>query len=303
MAKNDGVQKKYILGLSKTRESFGGKIAALFNRKGEITDGFYEELEETLILADVGARATVDILDELQRRIRQKRIAQAQDARDELKEILVDMLRDKNGIEITFPCLLLIVGVNGAGKTTAIAKLASRYKAMGRSVMLAAGDTFRAAALEQLEEWAKRAGVPVVRHGEGADPAAVIFDAAHSAKAKNIDVLICDTAGRLHNKKHLMEELKKIERVAKREYPEACHRTLLVTDATTGQNAISQSEVFKQSVDVDGMILTKLDGTAKGGAAISIMRELGLPIVFISVGEGIDDLQEFDPEQFVEAII
>jgi fused signal recognition particle receptor len=299
----DDTRNNYLRGLTKTRESFGMKLASLFRLGHEINAEFYSELEETLILADLGVKATVDILDELEQRVKAKKLTKAEQAKEEVREILIGMLRDQTDHETTFPCVMLIVGVNGAGKTTGIAKLANLYKNEGRSVMLAAGDTFRAAALEQLETWARRAGVPIIRHGEGADPAAVIYDAAHAAKARNIDVLICDTAGRLHNKKNLMEELKKIDRVAKREYPEAMHKNLIVIDSTTGQNAIAQSEVFRQSIDIDGIILTKLDGTAKGGAAVAIRKETGIPILYANFGEGIEDIREFDPELFVDAML
>lgn len=294
---------KYKHGLTRTRESLGAKLAGLFNKNREINEDLYEELEEALILADIGVKTTTSMISELRKRVKEKRIYNSAAVKDELKEILLDIFGTGDPVNIHYPAVLLIVGVNGAGKTTAIAKLASLYKSQGKSVLLAAGDTFRAAASEQLETWAGRAGVPIIKHGEGADPAAVIFDAVKSAQARNTDLLICDTAGRLQNKAYLMEELKKINRVAKREFPDASHKTLLVIDATTGQNALVQSQVFKDSVEVDGIILTKLDGTSKGGAAAAITQELGVPIWYIGIGEGMLDLQPFNAKEFVDAII
>ncbi len=294
---------KYKHGLTRTRESLGAKLAGLFNRNREINEDLYEELEETLILADVGVKTTTWMISELRSRVKDKKIKDTNSVKDELKSIFLDLFESDTPMDMQYPAVLLIVGVNGAGKTTAIAKLSAMFKSRGKSVLLAAGDTFRAAASEQLETWAGRAGVPLIKHGEGADPAAVIFDAVKSAQAKKTDILICDTAGRLQNKAYLMEELKKINRVARREFPDACHKTLLVIDATTGQNALVQSQVFKESVEVDGIILTKLDGTSKGGAAAAITQELGVPIWYIGIGEGMQDLQTFNAHEFVDAII
>ncbi|MGI6162003.1 MAG: signal recognition particle-docking protein FtsY [Christensenellales bacterium] len=266
-----------------------------------LDDEFIDELEECLILADAGVTTAQQLGAELKEQIINRGIKKPDEAIAALKSIIVSRLTAKE-IEETYPAVILIVGVNGAGKTTAIGKLAALYKRAGKSVILCAADTFRAAAAEQLQEWGKRSDVPVIRHNEGADPAAVVYDAIHSAKAKSADVLIVDTAGRLHNKKNLMNELAKIGRVIEREYPGAKRSTLLVIDATTGRNGVAQAEVFNEAVKVDGVILTKLDGTAKGGVVLSIAAETGVPVRYVGVGEGIDDLAGFDAAAFADAL-
>ena len=267
-----------------------------------LNDDFYDEIEEILLTGDVGAETTERILDELRDAIDEDLIRDRADAKDKLKEIMVDILEENEKPEYEYPLILLVAGVNGVGKTTAMGKLAKKFKKEGHDVLLVAADTFRAAASDQLTVWAERAGVRIVKQGEGADPAAVVFDALSSAKSKGNDVILIDTAGRLHNKKNLVEELKKIERVIDREMPEATKLNYIVLDATTGQNAISQVEVFDEAIDIDGIILTKLDGTAKGGVVLALAGETSTPVVYVGVGEGIDDLQDFDAEQFVEAI-
>ena len=273
-------------------------------RSSEIDDDFYEELEETLIMADIGTKATSDIIESLQEKVRENKIKEA----SECKQLLIDSMKEQmslaeNAYEFeNKKSVLLIVGVNGVGKTTSVGKLAGQMKGMGKRVLLAAADTFRAAAIEQLTEWANRSGVEIIAQQEGSDPAAVVFDAVTAAKARNTDVLICDTAGRLHNKKNLMEELRKINRVIDREYPDCYKETLVVLDGTTGQNALVQAKQFCEVTDVTGIVLTKLDGTAKGGIAIAIMSELGIPVKYIGVGEKIDDLQKFDPNDFIDAL-
>ncbi len=293
--------QKWKTGLGKTRT---GLLARLFTSKDSINEAFYEELEEALILADAGAAVTERLLDELQSEIRKKKITDRAGARNELAELIARAVAtDKPFAADQGPAILLIVGVNGVGKTTSIGKLANSYRERGRKVMLAAADTFRAAAAEQLGEWAKRADVPMVKHGEGADPAAVVFDAIASCKAKGCDLLLCDTAGRLHNKANLMNELNKIRRVIARELPDVPCETLLVLDAVTGQNAIAQARAFSEVCSLDGVILTKLDGTAKGGVVIAICSSLHVPVRFVGVGEGIDDLQPFDANLFSEALL
>jgi len=269
------------------------------NRK--IDDDFYEELEDILLMADCGLKATTEIVDELKDKVKAGKVKDAAEAREMLKEIMVGQM-DIPRPPLKWPMVMLIVGVNGVGKTTTIGKLALRFQAIGRRVMLCAGDTFRAAAAEQLTVWAERARVPIVKHAEGADPAAVVFDAIKSAKAQNADLLIIDTAGRLHNKKNLMDELSKMRRVIDREYPEADTRCILVLDATTGQNGLMQARAFKEVAEINGIILSKLDGTAKGGIALAIRQELEVPVWYIGVGEGIDDLQPFNAKEFVEAL-
>lgn len=291
-------------GLSKTSKNLTGKLDELFKGHATIDEELYEEIEEILITGDIGFETTMKIVDTLKGNVKKKSIRETEGVRDELKLIVQDILSSEDAkLNVNpSPAILIVVGVNGVGKTTSIGKIASRLKEEGKTVMLAAGDTFRAAASEQLEIWAQRAGVDIVKHGEGADPSAVIFDAIHSAKSKNTDVLICDTAGRLHNKKNLMLELSKIFRIIEREYPEATKEVLLVIDATTGQNAINQVKIFKEAAPLDGIILTKLDGTAKGGVVLAIKSELGLPIKLIGVGEKIEDLQDFDAKSFAEAL-
>jgi fused signal recognition particle receptor len=297
-----GFFEKLGAGLKKTRDSIFGTIGDLVNG-GEITDEMYDDLEEQLILADTGADVAVELVEQLRKKVRSEHLRTGAQALDALKEILRDMLAADQEMDMSgHPAVILVIGVNGVGKTTSIAKLAHLYKQQGKSVLLAAGDTFRAAAAEQLGVWAQRADVPMLRHSEGADPAAVVFDAVQSAAAKGIDVVICDTAGRLHNKKNLMNELSKISRVVEKACPAASVETLLVLDAITGQNAIHQASQFIDAAGATGVILTKLDGTAKGGAAISIKAKLGLPVRFVGVGEGMDDLMPFDPDAFVDAL-
>ncbi len=292
---------KWKTGLGKTRTGF---FARLFASKDGINEEFYEELEEALILADAGASVTERLLDDLQAAIKEQKISDRETARTVLAGLIAQIVATKQPFPAdTGAAVLLIVGVNGVGKTTSIGKLANSYREQGRKVMLAAADTFRAAAAEQLGEWAKRADVPMVKHGEGADPAAVVFDAIASYKAKGCDLLLCDTAGRLHNKTNLMNELGKIRRVITRELPDTPCETLLVLDAVTGQNAVAQAKAFADVCQLDGVILTKLDGTAKGGVVISICEQLKVPVRFVGVGEGIDDLQPFDAKLFAEALL
>ena len=296
-----GIFAKIKEGLKKTKEKIAYGLNKLFTG-GVLNDDFYDELEEILLTGDVGAETTERILDELRDAIDEELIRDRADAKDKLKEIMVDILEENEKPEYEYPLILLVAGVNGVGKTTAMGKLAKKFKKEGHDVLLVAADTFRAAASDQLTVWAERAGVRIVKQGEGADPAAVVFDALSSAKSKGNDVILIDTAGRLHNKKNLVEELKKIERVIDREMSEATKLNYIVLDATTGQNAISQVEVFDEAIDIDGIILTKLDGTAKGGVVLALAGETSTPVVYVGVGEGIDDLQDFDAEQFVEAI-
>lgn len=294
-----GLFKKIAEALRKTREAFRRKLDALFSH-GELDDEFYEELEGILISSDVGVESSMEICEELRDRARKLKLRTAEDVRKLLKEIIKEDLEGENQIEIEYPAVITIVGVNGVGKTTTIGKLANYFKSQKKEVCLVAGDTFRAAASEQLSEWGSRNKVRVIKHEEGADAAAVVFDGITSAKARKTDVLIVDTAGRLHTKTNLMEELGKINRVIEREYPEANKYTFIVLDATTGQNALSQIEHFNEYVNLDGIILTKLDGTAKGGVVITISREYNLPVVFIGVGEGINDLEKFDAKDFAD---
>ena len=297
-----GFFEKLGEGLRKTRDSIFGSIAGLVNA-GEITDELYDDLEEQLILADTGADVAMRLVEELRQEVPRKHLKTGADALEALKGIIREMLRADGEMQLSGrPAVVLVIGVNGVGKTTSIAKLAHLYKQQGKRVMLAAGDTFRAAAAEQLCVWAERADVPVVKHNEGADPAAVLFDAVQSAAARGYDMVICDTAGRLHNKKNLMDELSKISRVVHKACGTASVETLLVLDAITGQNAISQASQFIDAAGATGIVLTKLDGTAKGGAVISIKAKLGLPVRFVGVGEGMDDLMEFDPDAFVDAL-
>ena len=291
-------------GLSKTRSAIGGALRKLIGAGRAIDRNFLEQLEETLLAADIGVGKTEEILKELQQRYKAGEIAKGEDLLAYLKQTLRDELSiPDNELPLdSKPYVVLIVGVNGAGKTTTIAKLAKRYKDQGKSVLIAAGDTYRAAAIEQLQIWADRVGVDLIKSQTGGDAAAVAFDAVAAGIARGSDLVLIDTAGRLHNKDHLMRELEKVRRVMQKRLPEAPHATLLVLDATAGQNAVQQAKVFKDSMGVTGLVLTKLDGTAKGGAIIQVRRELGLPVRFIGVGEGMDDLQPFDPDAFVEAI-
>lgn len=289
-------------GLKKTRDNISSKVGGIIASFKKIDEDFYEELEETLILCDMGVEAAQAIIEELRRRVKDQKITETACVKELLADIIADMLAYESPEPAT-PCVMLVVGVNGVGKTTAIGKMAHYYISRGKSVMLAAADTFRAAAAEQLTKWGERSGAKVVKYGEGADPAAVVFDAIDSAKHRNIDLLICDTAGRLHNKKNLMNELEKINRVIDKSYAEAEKRTYLVLDATTGQNALAQAREFKNVVDLSGLILTKIDGTAKGGIVCAISRELELPVVYLGVGEGIDDLQPFDAKAFAANLL
>ena len=288
-------------GLSKTRGNMTDKVDSLARQTEKIDDDFYEELEDILILSDCGIKATTAIIDELKQQVKEKGIKNGLEAREILKQIMIAEM-DIPRPPLKWPMVMLIVGVNGVGKTTTIGKLALRFQGIGRRVMLCAGDTFRAAAAEQLTIWAERARVPIVKREEGADPAAVVYDAVKSAKANGADLLLVDTAGRLHNEKNLMDELDKMRRVIDREYPEADVRCILVLDATTGQNGLQQARVFKEVCEVGGIILTKLDGTAKGGIALAIRQEVNVPVWYIGVGEGIDDLQPFKAKDFVEAL-
>ena len=288
-------------GLTKTRGGFSEKVEELVKNTRMVDDDFYDELTDILILADVGMPATMEIMDKLREQVAAQKIEDAEKAKEVFKKIIYDEMNIPRPV-LKWPMVMFVVGVNGVGKTTTIGKLALRFQEIGRSVMLAAADTFRAAADEQLAVWAERAKVPLIRHQEGSDPAAVVFDAVQAAKARKTDLLIVDTAGRLHNKKNLMDELSKMRRIIDREYPEAEVRCMLVLDATTGQNGIQQAKQFKEAAEIGGIILTKLDGTAKGGVAIAIRQELNVPVWYIGVGEGIDDLQAFDAKEFVNAL-
>lgn len=296
-----GIFKKIADGLKKTKENFSRKLYEAFKGKA-LDDEFYDNLEEALITADVGAYATESLLEDLKEEAFKRKLRTPEEA----KEVFIDLLKSWIDFEIepySYPLCILVAGVNGVGKTTAIGKLANYFVSQKKSVVLAAGDTFRAAAGEQLEEWGKRSGVRVIRHEEGADPAAVVYDAIMSAKARKTDVLLIDTAGRLHVKKNLMEELAKINRVVQSKYPEADYRTFIVLDASTGQNAVNQVSVFDEFIDIDGIILTKLDGTSKGGVVIAICAEKEIPVLYVGVGEGKDDLLPFDADDFINAII
>ena len=299
-----GFFSKLVQGLSKTRNSIANGIDAIFSGFSSIDDDFYEELEEILIMADLGINTTTAIIENLRQKVKENKIKDP----SECRQLLINSMKEQmqlaeNAYEFeNRKSVVLLIGVNGVGKTTSVGKLAGQLKDMGKKVMVAAADTFRAAAIEQLTEWAHRANVEIISQKEGSDPAAVIYDAVTAAKARNTDVLLCDTAGRLHNKKNLMEELKKIDRVIEREYPEAYRETLIVLDGTTGQNALAQAKEFKEVADITGIVLTKLDGTAKGGIAIAIQSELGIPVKYIGIGEKIDDLQKFSAEDFINAL-
>lgn len=306
--KSEAVTQKFTEGLSKTRDLLVEKVEDLVRRYKKIDESFFEELEEILIAADVGVNTVMELIDELRSEVRKHKIENALDLQPILSEKLVGLLRNDEAassalnIEAGRLNIILFVGVNGVGKTTTIGKMAHMFKSQGKKVLLAAGDTFRAAAIEQLEVWGQRVEVDVIKHQQGADPAAVIFDAIQAAKARGVDILLCDTAGRLQNKVNLMEELSKVNRVMKRDIPDAPHEVLLVLDATTGQNAMSQARTFGESSGVTGIVLTKLDGTAKGGIVIAIRNELSIPVKYVGLGEKMDDLQPFDPEQFVHAL-
>ena len=296
-----GLFSKIRNGLKKTKDAFLTKINAVFHG-GDIDEEFYEELEFTLISSDMGSATTSDIISRLKDTLREKHIVKKEQAKEELKNILIQILEEGDKQDFSYPLIITIVGVNGVGKTTTIGKLAHFFKEKHKSVTLVAGDTFRAAASEQLTEWAKRSDVRIVKHSEGADPSSVVYDGIASAKAKGIDVLIVDTAGRLHTKVNLMEEVKKIFRIEDREWPEAQKLSFIVLDATIGQNSLPQVEAFKDAIGIDGIVLTKLDGTSKGGIVFPIIKELGVPVYFVGVGEQIDDLEEFDAKTFVEGI-
>ncbi|MDY2683474.1 MAG: signal recognition particle-docking protein FtsY [Eubacteriales bacterium] len=295
-----GFFSKLKEGLKKTKDNIGKKIFAAFSGRA-LDDDFYEELEEAMLTADMGVTATEQILDEFKDEVYREKITDTEKAKNLLKRIMVDSI-SYDIPDYDYPLVILLAGVNGVGKTTAIGKLANYFKSIGKNVVVAAADTFRAAASDQLEVWADRANVRIIKHKEGSDPASVVFDAISSAKARGDDVILVDTAGRLHNKKNLMDELKKIHKVIIRELPNADYRSYIVLDATTGQNALSQVEIFSEAIDIDGIILTKLDGTAKGGVVMAISAEQEIPVVFVGVGEKIDDLLPFNPEEFVDAI-
>lgn len=298
-----GIFDKIREGLKKTRDNISGQITQMVNSFTKIDEELFEELEELLVMGDVGMNTAQYICDQLRKKIKEKGITDPSLIMGELKAIVSEMLQGDNELHtVTKPSIILVIGVNGVGKTTTIGKLASRLKGEGKSVILGAADTFRAAAIEQLEVWADRAGVPLIKHQEGADPAAVVFDTIAAAKARGCDVIICDTAGRLHNKKNLMDELGKISRVIDRELPGCDRETLLVLDAATGQNAVNQAREFQSAAGITGIVLTKLDGTPKGGVVLPIMQDLGLPVKFIGVGEQVDDLQPFDPDAFANAL-
>ena len=299
-----GYCDKIKQGFKKTSDAVSHSLDSVFAAFVKIDEDLLEELEEALILSDVGASTSAKIVAEVEKRAKLRKTTTASELRDLLREVLTDNMLDNQPLDVSGkPAVILVIGVNGVGKTTSIGKLAARYVSEGKKVMLSAADTFRAAAADQLEIWAKRAGADIVRHGEGADPAAVVFDSISAAKARGSDIIIVDTAGRLHNKANLMNELAKIDRVISRELPDASRETLLVLDATTGQNAVHQAEEFNKAAELTGIILTKLDGTAKGGIVIAISAGLGVPVKLVGVGEGIDDLIDFDRAAFLEAIL
>ena len=299
-----GFFKKLVSGLSKTRNNIVSGLNSIFHGFSKIDEDFYEELEEILVMGDIGIHATEEIIENLKKKVKENHIKEPADCR----ELLINSIKEQMYVGDTAyrfeeeTSVVLVIGVNGVGKTTTIGKLAGKLKSQGKKVILGAADTFRAAAGEQLTEWANRAGVEIVGGQEGSDPGSVVYDAVQAAKARKADVLLCDTAGRLHNKKNLMEELKKINRILEKEYPEAYRETLVVLDATTGQNALVQAKQFSEAAEITGIVLTKMDGTAKGGIAVAIHSELGIPVKYIGVGESIDDLQKFDADQFVDAL-
>ncbi|MBR0382166.1 MAG: signal recognition particle-docking protein FtsY [Eubacterium sp.] len=304
MEENSSFFGKLVSGLSKTRENITSGLDSLFHAFSTIDEDFYEELEEVLIMGDIGVETTMNIIDELREKVKEAHIYKPEECRN----LLISLIREQMAVDETAyefenrKSVVLVIGVNGVGKTTTIGKIAHLLKKQDKKVMLAAADTFRAAAIEQLTEWADRAKADIIAQQEGSDPAAVVYDACQAAKSRGTDVLLCDTAGRLHNKKNLMNELAKINRVISREMPDAYMETLIVLDGTTGQNALVQAREFKEVADISGIVMTKLDGTAKGGIAIAVQAELGIPVKYIGVGEGIDDLNKFDPDAFVEAL-
>ena len=298
-----GFFDKLKAGLAKTKDAFVGQVDNLFKSFVKVDEELFEELEELLICSDIGVSTTEEILEALRDKVKSERMSDGEEVKNALKQILADMVGDGTALGLaTTPSVILVIGVNGVGKTTSIGKIAAKLKSDGKKVVVAAADTFRAAAIDQLAVWCDRAGVDLIKQSEGSDPAAVVFDAVSAAKSRNADVLIVDTAGRLHNKKNLMDELAKIDRVINRELPDASRETLLVLDATTGQNAIMQAKEFKNAANITGLVLTKLDGTAKGGCIFSIKGELDVPVKFIGVGEKIDDMQPFDAAEFVRAM-
>ena len=304
MGEKKGFFKRLVEGLTKTRDNIAAGIDAVFSGFSKIDEEFYEEIEEILVMGDLGVKATEAIIENLKQKVKEQHIKDPAAC----KELLINSIKDQMEVGETAyrfveeRAVVLVIGVNGVGKTTTVGKLAGKFKEQGKKVILGAADTFRAAAGGQLSEWANRAGVEMIGGQEGADPASVVYDAVAAAKARNADILLCDTAGRLHNKKNLMEELKKINRILEREFAEAYRETLVVLDATTGQNALSQAKQFQEVADITGIVLTKMDGTAIGGIAVAIQSELGIPVKYIGVGESIDDLQKFDEEQFVNAL-
>ena len=304
MSEKKGLFRRLVEGLTKTRNNIAAGIDAVFGRFSKIDDDFYDEIEEILVMGDLGVKATESIIENLKEKVREQRIKDPAAC----KELLIDSIKEQMEVGETAyrfeqeRSVVLVIGVNGVGKTTTVGKLAGKLREDGKRVVIAAADTFRAAAAEQLSEWANRAGAELVSGQEGADPAAVVYDAIAAAKARNADVLLCDTAGRLHNKKNLMEELKKINRILEREFSDAYRETLVVLDATTGQNALNQARIFSEAANITGIALTKMDGTAKGGIAVAIHAELGIPVKYIGVGESIDDLQKFDADTFVRAL-
>lgn len=304
MEEKQGFFKRLVSGLTKTRDNIVSGMDSIFRGFSKIDDDFYEELEETLIMGDLGVNTTMEIIEDLKNKVREQHIKEPVECR----QLLIDSIKEQMDVGETAydfeekTSVVFVIGVNGVGKTTTIGKLAGKFRDQHKKVVLAAADTFRAAAGEQLKEWANRAQVEMIGGQEGADPASVVYDAVAAAKARKADILLCDTAGRLHNKKNLMDELRKISRVIEREYPEAYKETLVVLDATTGQNALAQAKEFNDAADITGVILTKMDGTAKGGIAVAIQAELGIPVKYIGVGETIDDLQKFDADEFVNAL-
>ncbi len=301
-----GLFHKIKEGLQKTRSSMSDKIETVIRAFRTVDEELFEELEEALITADLGVNTSLEIMDRLRQAAHDKHITESIDLKDELKNILKEILLEGRDSELKCngsPAIIMVIGVNGVGKTTSIGKLAAMYQSQGKEVVIAAADTFRAAAIEQLEVWANRSNARIIKQQEGADPAAVVFDAINACKGKSVDILLCDTAGRLHNKKNLMEELKKINRILERELPDSSKEVLLVLDATTGQNAVQQAKEFKEAADITGIVLTKLDGTAKGGIIFAIKNEYDIPVKLVGVGEGVDDIVPFDPDEFVDGIL
>ncbi|NLM44109.1 MAG: signal recognition particle-docking protein FtsY [Clostridiales bacterium] len=300
---NGAFFKKLKNGLFKTRKNIMARLNSVVSSFKSIDDDLFDELEEILITSDVGVETTMKLIDRVKNKAKEEKINEPDAVIDVLKEEILNIMSDKKEhLEDKYPLIIVVIGVNGVGKTTSVGKIANIYKKLDKKVLIAAADTFRAAAIDQLEIWSNRVGVDIIKHQEGSDPAAIIYDAINAAKSRKVDVVICDTAGRLHNKKNLMEELKKVFRVIDREYAEAQKEVYLVLDATTGQNAITQAKVFKEAADITGIVLTKLDGTAKGGIVIAIKSELNIPVKYVGVGEKIDDLQKFNEEDFVNAL-